>query len=122
MNRGSGRLWVANERSGRAPLRHVPRRVPNATTACPLARWSPGEKTNNRWQLLVGILARVYCCTQLLEVIQRLGPGGCFANLLHGGQEETDEDANDGNHNQKLDQREAPPTLPETEPRHDGLL
>ncbi len=43
---------------------------------------------------------------ELLHVIGTLYPGGGFTHLLHGGQEESDQDGNDGDHYQKLDQCE----------------
>jgi hypothetical protein len=42
----------------------------------------------------------------LLEVIDTLGSSGSFSGGLHGGQEERDEDANDGDHHQQLDECE----------------
>ena len=43
---------------------------------------------------------------QLLEVVLRLRPGGRLADLLHGGQEQADQDRDDRDHHQQLDQRE----------------
>src|SRR5262249_41896490 len=43
---------------------------------------------------------------QLLEVVLAAGPVGSLAHLLHGGQEQADEDGDDGDHHQQLDQRE----------------
>jgi hypothetical protein len=45
---------------------------------------------------------------ELLEVVLALGAGGGLAHLLHGGQEQADEEGDDGDHHQQLDQREAP--------------
>jgi hypothetical protein len=43
----------------------------------------------------------------LLEVVTALGDCGRLADLLHRGQQETDEDGNDGNDHQQFDQRES---------------
>jgi hypothetical protein len=42
----------------------------------------------------------------LLEVVLALGARGGFAHLLHGRQEQADQDGNDGNHHQELHKRE----------------
>src|SRR5262249_14779396 len=49
----------------------------------------------------------------LFEVILAPGPVGSLTYLLHGGQQQTDEDSDDGNHYQQLDQGEAisPPDM-----------
>jgi hypothetical protein len=44
----------------------------------------------------------------LLEVVFALGPGGGLADLLDGGQEQTDQDGDDGDDDEQLDQRERP--------------
>src|SRR5205814_499252 len=44
---------------------------------------------------------------KLLEVVGALHAGGGFADLLDGGEQESDEDGYDGDHHQQLDQREA---------------
>jgi hypothetical protein len=43
----------------------------------------------------------------LLQVVGTLHPGSGLPNLLHGWQEQADQDGNDGDHHQQLDQREA---------------
>ena len=45
--------------------------------------------------------------SHLLLVVPATGGAGGFAGILHGGKEQTDEDANDGNHDQQLHQRKA---------------
>src|SRR6185437_6193963 len=42
---------------------------------------------------------------ELVEVIQALALGGRFADLLHGRQEQADQDGDDGDYHQQLDQR-----------------
>src|SRR5262249_21718870 len=42
----------------------------------------------------------------LLQVVLTLHSGGGLADLLHGGQQQADEDGDDGDHHQQLDQRE----------------
>ena len=43
----------------------------------------------------------------LLEVVGALDAGGGLADLLHGGQQQADQDGDDGDDDQQLDQREA---------------
>ena len=43
----------------------------------------------------------------LLEVVGALSPPRTFAGRLDGRQQQADEDADDGNHDQQFDQREA---------------
>ena len=38
--------------------------------------------------------------SQLLKLVRAGRPPGCFAGLLHGWQQQADEDANNGNHYQ----------------------
>src|SRR5262249_13844872 len=42
----------------------------------------------------------------LLQVVAALGPGGRFADLLDGGEEQSDQDRDDRDHHQQLDERE----------------
>ena len=44
---------------------------------------------------------------QLLQIVGALRPTGRFAACLHGRQQERDQDADDGDHHQEFDQREA---------------
>jgi hypothetical protein len=44
--------------------------------------------------------------SDLLEVVLALDPGGGLAHLLHGGEQEPDQDGNDGDHHQQFDERE----------------
>ena len=44
---------------------------------------------------------------ELLQVIEALGSSGCFARRLHGGEQQSYEDTNDGDDDEQLDQREA---------------
>ena len=43
----------------------------------------------------------------LLEVVGALGAGGGLAHLLHGGDQQADQDGDDRNHDQQLDQGES---------------
>jgi hypothetical protein len=52
------------------------------------------------------VVAVVGAEADLLEVVLTLGPGGGFADLLHGGEEQSDQDGDDGDHDQQLNQRE----------------
>ena len=40
----------------------------------------------------------------LLQIVNTLGTAGRLAGRLHGGQEQSDQDGNDGDHDQELDQ------------------
>jgi hypothetical protein len=44
--------------------------------------------------------------TELLEIVRALDASGGLACFLHCGQEQSDQDGDDGDHNQQLDQRE----------------
>jgi hypothetical protein len=44
---------------------------------------------------------------QLLEVVLAVRPPRLLAGLLHGGQQKSGQDADDGDHHQQLDQRKA---------------
>jgi hypothetical protein len=52
---------------------------------------------------------------ELLEVVGALGACRGPANLLHGGQQQPDQDRDDRDHDQQFDQREA---TPRAEPGH----
>jgi hypothetical protein len=56
--------------------------------------------------------------SNLLEIVAALNPSGGLSDLLDGWQEQADEDANDGNHHQQLDQREATRTSGDTSEWH----
>jgi hypothetical protein len=62
-----------------------------------------------RRQGLVRVVSSLRGQPDLLEVVHALGACGRLAHFLDRGQEEADEDGNDGDHHQKLDQREAAP-------------
>jgi len=47
----------------------------------------------------------------LFEVVRAAHAGGSLADLLHGGEQEADEDGDDGDHHQQLDQGEARPSF-----------
>jgi tetratricopeptide (TPR) repeat protein len=55
-----------------------------------------------------------------LLLVQALGAMGGFPHLLHGRQKQGDENADDGDHNQQLDEREATPNA--RVPDHDEIL
>ena len=61
--------------------------------------------------MLVGILVVVGRQGNLLEIVLALGPGGGFANLLHRGHQQPNQDGDDGDHNQQFDQRETGSTI-----------
>ena len=54
----------------------------------------------------------------LLEIVLALRAGGGFADLLHGRNEQTDQDGDDGDDNEQLDQREASTLIPDPGSRH----
>jgi len=58
---------------------------------------------------VVGVGAVVECQAGLLEVVLATHACGGFADLLHGRQQQADEDGDDGNHDKQLDQGEATP-------------
>src|SRR5262249_2573181 len=56
---------------------------------------------------------------ELLEVVGALDAVGSLADLLHGGEEETDQHRDDGNDDEQFDEREAPPQPPtKIDPAH----
>src|SRR5262249_37832152 len=59
-------------------------------------------------EAVVGVVVVVQGQADLLEVVRTLHACGGLADLLHGRQQQPDEDADDGDDDQKLDQREAP--------------
>jgi hypothetical protein len=58
-------------------------------------------------QVLVGVVVVVGGQAELLEVIGALRSRRGLAHLLHGGQEQRDQDGDDRDHHQQLDEREA---------------
>jgi hypothetical protein len=59
------------------------------------------------WQLLVGTVVIVQCQANLLEVVTAAHSPCSFPGSLDGREKQSNQDANDGNHHQKLHQREA---------------
>ena len=57
-------------------------------------------------QSLVDALVIVSCDPQLLEVVPAGALAGGLTGRLHRGQEQTDERADDGDHDQEFDKRE----------------
>jgi hypothetical protein len=47
--------------------------------------------------------------SNLLEIVLALGAAGCFTSLLDSGQEQSDKDRNDCDHDQEFNQRETTP-------------
>src|SRR5262249_32964146 len=58
-------------------------------------------------ELLVRAVVVMDRQAELLKVVGALHAGGGLADLLHGGEQQADENGNDGDHHQQLDQREA---------------
>ena len=58
-------------------------------------------------QAAMGIVVEMQGDAKLLLVVPATRGAGGFAGVLHRGEEQTDEDANDGNHHQQLHQRKA---------------
>jgi hypothetical protein len=56
----------------------------------------------------------------LLEVVGALDACGRFADFLHGRQQQSNQDGNDGDHHQQLDQREATPVTKGVSKRHNN--
>jgi len=67
-----------------------------------------------------GVVHIVERQAHLLEVVRRLHACGGLADLLHGGDEQADEDGDDGDHYQQLDQREAAERSEEAKVWHGG--
>src|SRR5262249_50774734 len=57
-------------------------------------------------EVLVDVVVVVQGHAQLLEVVGAVRAGRRLADLLDGGQQQSDEDGDDGDHHQQLDQRE----------------
>ena len=55
-------------------------------------------------QVAVGVVVAVHAQADLLEVVLALGTGGGRTDLLHRGQQQSDQDRDDGNDHQQLDQ------------------
>ena len=72
--------------------------TPNPVFFCPSRRADAGR------ELPEAAVVVVQGQPQLLEVVAALQAGGGLADLLHGGEEQPDEDGDDGDHHQQLDQ------------------
>jgi hypothetical protein len=57
-------------------------------------------------EVLAGIVVVVHGQADLLEVVLTLQTAGGLAHLLHGGQEQAQQDGDDGNDDEQLDERE----------------
>src|SRR5439155_24041660 len=67
-----------------------------------------GAQVSERRQLaLVGIVVVVHRQGNLLEIVLALGTGRGLADLLHGRQQQADQDGDDRDHHQQLDQGES---------------
>ena len=66
-----------------------------------------GEKEKERLQAFEGVVIIVQRQADLLEVVRTAHAIGGLAHLLHGGEEQTNQDGDDGNHDQQFDEREA---------------
>jgi len=84
----------------------------NQRRPCPvaLAAVAVGAHLAGR-EFTVGVVVTVEGQADLLEVIAALHSIGRLAHLLHRGQQQADQHANDGNHHQQFDERERPTTL-----------
>ena len=58
-------------------------------------------------QTAVGVVVEMQGYAELLLVVPATGGAGRLAGKLHRGQDQADENANDGNHDQQLHNREA---------------
>src|SRR5690606_17306471 len=56
----------------------------------------------------VGVVVVVQGQANLLKIVAALHPPGGLAGLLHGGKEQGDQYADDGNHDKEFDESEAP--------------
>ena len=59
-------------------------------------------------QVPLGRVVAVGRQTDLLEVVRAADPGGGLADLLDRGQQQSDQDGSDGDHDQQLDERKRP--------------
>ena len=59
------------------------------------------------WQRAVRIVIVVQCEADLLQIISARNATSRFPGRLHSGKKETDENRDDGDHDQQFDQREA---------------
>src|SRR5205807_4940018 len=76
--------------------------LPVGTGTVPLLQ--PGVR-----QFRVGVVVVVEGQPDLLKVVLATHAGGRLADLLHGGQQQADQNGDDGDHHQQLDQREGTP-------------
>src|SRR5262245_47960906 len=79
---------------------------PGAPTLIWAVSLGPGHCTSQRERIVGGVVV-VYAQAELLQVIGALGPTGCLACRLHGGQQEGNQDGDDRDHDEQLDQCEA---------------
>lgn len=87
--------------------------------ARPGAGWN---RNTSRGKRVVRRLVVVQRETDLLEMILALRAACSFARLLHGRQEQGDQDGNNSNHHQKFDEREATGAArSEPRERHEGI-
>ena len=77
-----------------------------------------GKAAGDGGSLPVGVVAGVHRQRHLLEVVGSSDAGGGFADLLHGRQEQADEDGDDGDHHQQLDQGETSQSRPRMQRGH----
>ena len=75
------------------------------TTEIP-KQYDPAAAEAHVRERILGVVERVDGDADLLEVVAALQAGAGLADLLHGRQEESDEDGDDGDHHQKFDERE----------------
>ena len=66
-----------------------------------------GERLLGGGELIVGVVEQVQRGEELLHVVLALGPSRRLTRGLHGGQQQRDQDANNGDHDQQFHQRKA---------------
>jgi len=64
-------------------------------------------RSGQRGKAALGVVDAVQSEAQLLDVVLAVKPSGGLASGLHRRQKETDKDSDNGDDNQKLDEREA---------------
>jgi hypothetical protein len=69
----------------------------------------PGGALAQRRETLVGVMVRVLRQCKLFEIVRALASPGGFPGRLHGGQQQGNQDADDGNDHQQLDQGKPAP-------------